>query len=131
MLQFLRDLFRVNPAPAAADLPGGAGVPVGQMPASGRTPPWMALALADLGIREIAGPASNPEIMRAWEYCDYSPPDGDETSWCSAKMNEWLQRAGMPGTRQPNARSWERYGKQVSKPERGCIAVLWRGSPSS
>jgi uncharacterized protein (TIGR02594 family) len=94
-------------------------------------PQWLKLARADLGIKEAFGPAANPEIMRAWSFCDYDPPSGDETAWCSAKANEWLQRAGQPGTRQPNARSWEKYGKKLDKPRAGCVVVFWRGSPTS
>ena len=68
-------------------------------------PKWLINARKDLGIREIAGPASNPEIMRAWAHVDYQPPNGDETAWCSAKACEWVEDAGLPSTRAPNARS--------------------------
>jgi uncharacterized protein (TIGR02594 family) len=114
-------------APRAAD--GGAPAPVPPHIPQDGDPKWLTLARADLGIREVAGPGANPAIMRAWKYCDYEPPAGDETAWCSAKCNEWLQRAGQPGTRQPNARSWEKYGNRLVKPRPGCIAVLWRGKP--
>ena len=92
-------------------------------------PKWLQLARADLGIRELPGAAANPAIMRAWQYCDYKPPNGDETAWCSAKANEWLQRAGLPGTRAPNARSWLKWGAGLDKPKPGCIAVFWRDRP--
>jgi uncharacterized protein (TIGR02594 family) len=92
-------------------------------------PKWLALARADLGLRELPGAAANPAIMRAWQYCDYKPPNGDETAWCSAKANEWLQRAGLPGTRAPNARSWLKWGAGLDKPKPGCIAVFWRDKP--
>jgi uncharacterized protein (TIGR02594 family) len=106
-----------------------APVPVGpEVPVSG-DPKWLQIARQDLGIRELPGAAANPEIMRAWKYCDYAPPNGDETAWCSAKANEWLQRAGLPGTRQPNARSWLKWGSGLAKPKPGCITVFWRGSP--
>lgn len=94
-------------------------------------PAWLAVAKQDLGIREVAGPASNPEIMRYWSACDYDPPDGDETAWCSAAANYWMQKAGVPGTRQPNARSWERWGAELKTPKLGCIVVFWRGSPTA
>jgi uncharacterized protein (TIGR02594 family) len=104
------------------------GVPMPEEPAKGE-PEWLKLARADLGIRELPGAAANPAIMRAWEYCDYKPPNGDETAWCSAKANEWLQRAGLPGTRAPNARSWLKWGAGLDKPKPGCIAVFWRDKP--
>ncbi len=94
-------------------------------------PEWLKIARQDLGIREIAGPASNPEIMRYWSACDYDPPEGDETAWCSAACNHWMQKAGVPGTRQPNARSWERWGAEIKKPKPGCVVVFWRGSPTA
>lgn len=127
LLSFLLSLLPGNPEPNQQP----DAVPAApEIPAAG-DPPWLRLARADLGIREAPGADANPDIMRAWQYCDYEPPAGDETAWCSAKCNEWLQRAGFPGTRQPNARSWERYGKQIGRPVVGCIAVLWRGSPTS
>lgn len=98
-------------------------------PAKG-DPEWLKLARADLGLKEIAGPAANPEIMRAWRYCDYDPPDGDETAWCSAKMCEWTERSGLPSTRAPNARSWQKWGAELKTPKLGCIVVFWRGSPT-
>lgn len=94
-------------------------------------PAWLTVARQDLGLREVAGPASNPEIMRYWASCDYDPPDGDETAWCSAAANHWLQKAGVPGTRLPNARSWERWGAELKKPKLGCVVVFWRGSPTA
>jgi hypothetical protein len=79
-------------------------------------PKWLQLARADLGIRELPGAVANPAIMRAWQYCDFKPPAGNETAWCSAKANEWLQCAGLPGTRQPNARSWLKWGAGLDTP---------------
>lgn len=124
LLDFLLSFFR---AP-------GAAVPVEppspEDPVKG-DPAWLAMARKDLGLREVAGPASNPEIMRYWAACDYDPPDGDETAWCSAAVNYWTQQSGLPGTRQPNARSWEKWGAKLDKPKAGAVAVLWRGSPTS
>lgn len=95
------------------------------VPARGE-PEWLQAARRDLGIQEIKGPAANPAIMRAWEYVDYDPPDGDETSWCSAKLCEWMEVSGQPSTRAPNARSWAKWGHELKKPKPGCVAVFWR-----
>lgn len=127
MFKFLEDLF--------AGLFGGKAVapkepPKPEEPVKG-DPEWLKVAKLDLGIREIAGPASNPEIMRYWSACDYDPPDGDETAWCSAAANYWMQKAGVPGTRLPNARSWERWGSEIKSPKPGCVVVFWRGSPTA
>jgi uncharacterized protein (TIGR02594 family) len=99
------------------------------VPASGE-PQWLQIARQDLGIKEVPGKAANPEIMRAWRYCDYDPPDGDETAWCSAKACEWIERAGLPSTRAPNARSWEKWGATLKSPKPGAVTVFWRGTPN-
>jgi uncharacterized protein (TIGR02594 family) len=88
-------------------------------------------ARQDIGQHEIAGDEDNPVIMSYWRYVDYKPPDGDETAWCSAGMCAWHEEVGIPGTRQPNARSWERWGQKLKKPKPGCVAVEWRVSPNS
>ena len=88
-------------------------------------------ARRDLGQKEIPGPDANPVIMSYWRHVDYKPPDGDETAWCSSAMCAWHEEVGIPGTRQPNARSWERWGQGLNKPKPGCVAVEWRGSPDS
>jgi uncharacterized protein (TIGR02594 family) len=93
-------------------------------------PAWLTIARADLGIVEFPGAAANPRIMEAWKYCDYQPPAGDETSWCSAKMCEWMEKAGQPSTRAPNARSWLKWGVELAQPKPGAVSVFWRGSPT-
>ena len=98
------------------------------MPARGE-PKWLRLARDDLGIHEIKGPAANPAIMRAWEHVDYDPPNGDETAWCSAKGCEWMEDAGIPSPRAPNARAWLKWGHELDRPRLGCIVVFWRDSP--
>lgn len=93
--------------------------------------PWVKRARQDLGQKEIPGPDANPVIMSAWRYVNYKPPEGDETAYCSAKMCQWMEESGFPGTKKPNARSWEDWGQKVKKPYPGCVSVEWRGSPDS
>jgi uncharacterized protein (TIGR02594 family) len=112
-------LFGCQPIPATAS---ARPAPVTNEPA------WLQLAQTDMGIREFPGAAANPDIMRAWDFCDYQPPSGDETAWCSAKMCEWTERSGVPSTRAPNARSWLKWGHELQAPRPGCIVVFWRGS---
>jgi uncharacterized protein (TIGR02594 family) len=127
MISAFRALFswlKGKPAPRQADLPD-------EVPTAGE-PEWLRLARQDLGIKEVPGPGSNPAIMRAWRYVDYEPsPDDSKTAWCSAKACEWTERAGLPSTRAPNARSWLKWGAELKKPKLGAITVFWRESPSS
>lgn len=102
----------------------------GPIPAADATgePEWLKIARRELGTAEISGNGSNPRILEYWKACDHKPPRGDETAWCSAFVNWCMSAASQGGTKQPNARSWEKYGKELATPQQGCIAVLWRGS---
>jgi uncharacterized protein (TIGR02594 family) len=117
----IRDLFRSLWSWLAPSAP----IPAADTPSK---PKWLDIARAELGTKEIAGKEANPRILEYWKACDYKSPKGDETAWCSVFVNFIMQQAGQGGTKQPNARSWEKYGKELKTPEYGCIAVLWRGS---
>ncbi len=133
-MALLKWLERWLAALFSQSLPAPSPVPVPRELTAARSsgePKWLQLARADLGIRELPGQAANPEIMRAWNYCEYEPPKGDETAWCSAKACEWMERAGLPSTKAPNARSWLKWGHELQSPKPGCIVVFWRGSPTS
>lgn len=110
-------------------VPRGENIP-DEQPSFGE-PAILRRARQDIGQHEVSGSDANPVIMGYWRYVDYKPPEGDETSWCSAAMCAWHEETGTPGTRQPNARSWERWGQAVKKPKPGNVAVEWRGSPDS
>ena len=42
-----------------------------------------------------------------------------------------MLKAGQRGTDNALARSWLEYGERLPAPRPGCIAILWRESPSS
>lgn len=50
-----------------------------------------------------------------------------ENLWCAAFMNKTLERAGYKGTGSDRADSFARYGRRVSGPRVGAIAVMSRG----
>lgn len=52
-------------------------------------------------------------------------------AWCADFVNASLEKAGMPGTGSPAARSFLNYGQKVDKPEVGDLVVLTRGDPNS
>ncbi len=97
-------------------------------PAPAERYPWMAIALAEVGVREFPGNAENPRIVGYLQSTTLRPPDNskDETLWCSAFVNWCIERAGYEGTDSALARSWLTWGNEISTPERGCIAVLER-----
>jgi uncharacterized protein (TIGR02594 family) len=94
-------------------------------------PEWMRLARADIGLKEKPGKAAEPRILEAFKCCAYEPASGDEDAWCSAMMCLWMESAGLPHTKAPNARSWMNWGSKLDKPKPGCVVVFWRGSPTS
>lgn len=53
------------------------------------------------------------------------------TAWCAAYMNATLAQAGYEGTGSNLARSFETWGNEVTDPQKGDVAVFWRGSPEA
>ena len=95
-------------------------------------PPWLTLAKAEIGVKEIPGARSNARIIEYFSTTRLGgPAGGDSTPWCSAFCNWVMQQAGYIPTRRANARSWLTWGEEIDEPRLGAIAVLWRDNPVS
>lgn len=92
-------------------------------------PPWMELAIHELGIKEIPGAETNPEVAKYYAATSLGGRTPDSVPWCSAFANWVMQQAGYRGTRRANARSWLDWGIVLEEPRVGCIAVLWDVAP--
>ena len=92
---------------------------------------WYDIAKSKLGIKEIAGSKHNPEIIKMYADSGNSWVKDDETAWCAAFVGSVLKEAGFPNTGKLNARSYLDYGKKITNPKEGAIAVLWRGKKNS
>ena len=100
------------------------------------TAPWFDIARRETGTREKSGSArNNPRIL---EYHSSTTLPGnlariDETAWCSSFVNWCVSRAGFDGTNSARARSWEKWGRKLTKPREGCIVVFSRpkGGPDA
>lgn len=112
-----RTLAALNdkPTPALADLTAD--------------PPWLAEARRFMGLKEIAGPASNPQIVewgrRAAEwYVD------DDIPWCGVFVHAMLASA-LPDEPLPAnpcyARGWAAFGRALPEPAPGAVLVFARG----
>jgi len=90
--------------------------------------PWMALAFAEIGVREYAGAADNPRILEYLHSTSLGDVEAsrDSTAWCSAFVNWCVERAGYAGTDSARARDWAHWGQALVAPRRGCIAVFRR-----
>jgi uncharacterized protein (TIGR02594 family) len=68
-----------------------------------------------------------PALVReARKYMGTNPTDRSRL-WCATFMNMVLAKAGYAGTNSDAARSFAQYGRRISEPRVGAIAVLTRG----
>lgn len=87
-------------------------------------------ALQEYGIREVAGPASNPEILDMARECGFSDYTNDSIAWCSLFMNYVALRAQYERSNALNARSWLLIGEPVAELELGDVVIFWREDPN-
>ena len=94
--------------------------------------PWMPIAIAEKGVKEFPGAGDNPRIVDYLKSTSLPAPSAsqDETPWCSAFVNWCMERSGYEGTDSAWAKSWANWGKKLTTPRRGCIAVFNRGANS-
>lgn len=88
-------------------------------------PLWLALARADLGLRETPGIKTTPKIAR-WLIEQRAWWADDETPWCGIALAAWMRAAGhKPPALAMRAKSWATWGQPCS-PVRGAVVVLER-----
>jgi uncharacterized protein (TIGR02594 family) len=87
--------------------------------------------LADYGLKEFDGPASNPEIITMGEEMGIDVEDDSTLAWCSLALNYYAKTCGYEYSNSLSARSWLQMPIKVLKPTLGDIVVLWRENPTS
>jgi uncharacterized protein (TIGR02594 family) len=95
-------------------------------------PPWVNVALGELGQAEIVGDKDNPNIVEYLKAVNLKLPDKrvDEIAWCSAFVNWVMKKCGYAPTERALAKSWLNWGEGLGEPRFGCITILDRGSQS-
>jgi uncharacterized protein (TIGR02594 family) len=122
LFDLLSKLFGGQKAPVEPPKP--------EEPARG-DPAWLRLARAELGVKEIVGPQHNPTVLGYFRAAGFPEIDNDETAWCAGFTNAMLERSGYAGSKSLAARSFLNWGKPITKPYPGCVAVFSRGDPRS
>lgn len=89
--------------------------------------PWLAKALQEYGISEIAGIKNNPRIIEYHSKTSLEAKD-DETSWCASFLTWCLENSGYKSTKSAWARSYLKYGIKLDQPIPGCIVIYDRGN---
>lgn len=93
-------------------------------------PKWLTIAEGELGVSEIHGALNNPRIVD-YHKTTTLKASTDEVPWCASFVGWCLEAAGITPTHSAAARSYMNWGKELLKPEFGCIAVLRRGPSHS
>lgn len=93
--------------------------------------PWYKLALQERGTLEGEGEKNNPVVLQYYKDAGFPEIDADSVSWCGAYIGAMLERAGYASAKSLVARDYLNWGKKLTKPKQGCIAVFWRSSPRS
>ena len=91
----------------------------------------MQVATAEIGVQEVKGSKSNPQILKYAKDAGFKNYNSDEIAWCSLFANWVALKAGLERTNSLWARSWLNVGIPVVSPEPGDIVVFWRESRNS
>ncbi len=92
-------------------------------------PPWLSEARRFMGLKEIAGPASNPQILE-WGRRAAEWYVNDDVPWCGVFVHAMIAAALPEETLIANpcyARGWARFGVALAAPAAGAILVFERG----
>ncbi|WP_024479437.1 TIGR02594 family protein [Cellulophaga baltica] len=89
------------------------------------------VASAEIGVREVSGTRSNPQILKYAEEAGFTNYKSDESAWCSLFANWVAYKAGLERTNSLAARSWLNVGIPIEHAEPGDVVVFWRESRDS
>jgi len=89
-------------------------------------PPWLLIAIAEIGVTEIPGAQNNARILE-YQQATSLKASNDETPWCSSLVNWCMGEAGEKSTGSAAALSWQNYGIKLKHPCYGSIVVYDHG----
>lgn len=97
---------------------------LGLVGAPASAPPWITEARRFLGLHEVRDAKKLDKALRL---------DASETAWCGGFVG-MVVATSLPKEPLPanplGSRNWLKFGKPISGPQIGAVAVFWRGSKS-
>jgi uncharacterized protein (TIGR02594 family) len=106
-----------EPKAASSQVPRPAAAQAGELPC-----PWLDVARAECGAKEVAGAQHNPRIL-AYHATTSLHAQSDEIAWCASFVNWVMREAGHKGTNSAAAASWITWGADC-QPREGAIMVI-------
>jgi len=94
------------------------------------TPPWLALARKDIGIREGRDDAKILAYRAFTKERPWVGTKGPGSAWCSDAVNAWMERCDIRGTRNAGAASWKTWGR-ISLAMPGAVIVFGPHDPDA
>lgn len=89
-------------------------------------PTWLTEARKHIGLAEKKGASNAPEIVQFWKDIKRGGIKDDATPWCAAFVGAMLERVGIRSSRFESAKSYLQWGRGLTAPALGCIAVFSR-----
>jgi len=90
---------------------------------------WLDVASAEHGVAEVRG-GETQRIIEYFRSTSYHASE-DEVPWCAAFVSCVLDQCQLDNPATVTARRFLDYGVELRDWRPGCIAVLWRGSPTA
>ena len=97
-------------------------IPESNLP-QGPLPPWMYVALKEVGQKRYPEGKNNPRIIE-YERTIVGLKRSDKEDWAPA-FTEWsLEKASIQGPKQQTISAWLNWGRILDRPEPGCIVIF-------
>lgn len=86
-------------------------------------------ALAEYGNEPIAGPRTNPDILKYFHETGYDYINEDETPWCAAFVSWILKKCNKNIKSTLRAKDFLEIGEATTSPVMGDIAIIYSNDP--
>lgn len=94
-------------------------------------PSWLGKAKAELGVHEDSAKGKHNQRILEYHGTTSLRARADEIAWCSSFVNWVMIQAGYKGTDSAMARSWLKWGTEITTPKEGAITVIKKKNATS